>query len=46
MEISRKYSESVLAGILKDTDFKLLDVLKDSKQYYGDFILERQASKA
>jgi dimethylhistidine N-methyltransferase len=41
VEISRKYNEAVLAKILKDTDFSVVDCLKDSKAYYGDFILER-----
>ena len=44
MEISRKYNEEVLAKILKQTDFSLVDMLKDSKEYYGDFILERGES--
>ncbi|PWQ94504.1 L-histidine N(alpha)-methyltransferase [Leucothrix arctica] len=46
VEISRKYNKKVLAGILKDTDFNLVNTLKDSKAYYGDFILERSASES
>ena len=46
VEISRKYNKEVLNKILKDTDFSWVETLKDSKEYYGDFILERGASKS
>lgn len=41
MEISRKYSEKILQKIIEFTDFNITENLKDSRNYFSDFILER-----
>jgi len=41
-EISRKYSQAVIKSILEGTDFKIIGVLKDEKDYFADYILGRQ----
>lgn len=41
MEISRKYSPQILQNIIQETDFKIIADLKDSREYFSDFILER-----
>lgn len=41
-EISRKYNEDILAGILQDTDFEVLDILTDGNDYFADYIIERR----
>lgn len=40
-ETSRKYNESVLDDILKNSNLKIIDKLTDSKNYFADFILEK-----
>lgn len=40
-EISRKYNDEILNKILKDTDFEILGKLTDSKNYFTDYILNR-----
>ncbi len=40
-EISRKYSDEIMARILRKTDFEILRKLTDSKGYFADYILNR-----
>ena len=40
-EISRKYNDAIIDEIVKETDFKIVDKLQDSKKYFADFILIR-----
>jgi len=40
-EISRKYSDTVLANILKSTDFSIKNKFTDSKNYFADYVLLR-----
>ena len=41
MEISRKYTVEIIEEILMGTDFRVIDQLTDSRNYFSDFILER-----
>jgi dimethylhistidine N-methyltransferase len=38
-EISRKYNDTILNTILKDSQLKVLSKLTDSKKYFADYIL-------
>lgn len=40
-EISRKYNEQIILKIIKETDFKIIDKLSDSKNYFTNYVLER-----
>ncbi|MFB9057926.1 L-histidine N(alpha)-methyltransferase [Mariniflexile ostreae] len=40
-ETSRKYNETVLNALLKDSNLKIIDKLMDSNNYFADFILEK-----
>ncbi len=40
-EISRKYSDNIIAEILNDTDFTLLQKLTDTQSLFADYILKR-----
>jgi dimethylhistidine N-methyltransferase len=40
-EISRKYNDSILKNIIKNTDFRILKKLTDTKNYFADYILKR-----
>ena len=40
-EISRKYNDKVLRGILDQTDFSILNHFTDSNQYFRDYILNK-----
>lgn len=41
-EISRKYNDTILNKIIKNTDFVLQHKIMDEKEYFADYILERQ----
>ncbi|MBK8506730.1 MAG: L-histidine N(alpha)-methyltransferase [Saprospiraceae bacterium] len=41
-EISRKYDDETLDTICHDTGLKIIGKLMDSRQYFADFILEKQ----
>lgn len=41
-EISRKYNEDIVGEILQSTDFEVIDILTDSKDYFADYIIERR----
>ncbi len=41
-EISRKYSEEILAKILIPTDFEILQIHTDSKQLFSDYLIEKK----
>lgn len=43
-EISRKYNDDILKKIIKDTDFKIIEKLKDSKENFANYILNREES--
>ena len=40
-EISRKYNDTILNTILKNSHLKIISKLTDSKQYFADYILEK-----
>ncbi len=40
-EISRKYNDSILHAIIKDTSLVVLDKLTDRNAYFADYILEK-----
>jgi dimethylhistidine N-methyltransferase len=40
-EISRKYNDDILTGILQHTNFSIREKLTDSKNYFADYILQR-----
>jgi L-histidine N-alpha-methyltransferase len=40
-EISRKYDDEILNKIIEKTDFKITGKLSDSKNYFTDYIMER-----
>jgi len=40
-EISRKYNDEIISNIIKNTDFKIINKLIDSKAYFADYILKR-----
>ena len=40
-EISRKYNDSIISKIIEHTDFTVCAVLHDSKNYFGDYCLNR-----
>lgn len=40
-EISRKYNDTILNSILKDSQLKVISKLTDSKHYFADYILEK-----
>ena len=42
LEISRKYNDEILQDILKDTDFSIIGELRDSNDYFSDYVLLRQ----
>jgi len=42
LEISRKYNDEILQGIIRSTDFIIGGELRDSKGYFSDYILLRQ----
>jgi dimethylhistidine N-methyltransferase len=41
-EISRKYNDDILHGILEGTDFEITQKLMDSNGYFADYILTRR----
>lgn len=41
VEISRKYSDAVLANIIEKTDFSLVGKIMDSDSYFADYVLQR-----
>lgn len=41
-EISRKYNDAILNKIIENTDFTLQLKITDEKEYFADYILERQ----
>ncbi len=41
MEISRKYNDQILKGILQDSSLKIIDRLTDSENLFADYILEK-----
>ena len=40
-EISRKYNDEILTRILEKTDFKIVNKLTDSREYFADYVLHR-----
>ncbi len=42
MEISRKYNDAILSNIFKDTGLKQTMVFKDAKNYFADYLFEKQ----
>ncbi|MCH2235510.1 MAG: L-histidine N(alpha)-methyltransferase [Crocinitomicaceae bacterium] len=43
MEISRKYNDEIISKILRDTDFKVISKILDSREYFADYILRKEA---
>ncbi|MBT4930795.1 MAG: L-histidine N(alpha)-methyltransferase [Flavobacteriales bacterium] len=41
MEISRKYNDSILRGVIQDTGLQITNKLTDSKGYFADYILKK-----
>lgn len=42
MEISRKYNDEVLNGILENTQLEVISKLVDAKGYFADYVLEKK----
>jgi len=45
-EISRKYSDEIMAKILAATDFEIVAKLTDSQEHFADYILNRSVTNA
>lgn len=41
VEISRKYNDDILSGILKDSQLSIKNKILDSRSYFADYILEK-----
>lgn len=41
-EISRKYNDGILHEILKNTDFVIKNKILDSKEYFADYVIEKE----
>lgn len=41
-EISRKYNDTIINRILENTEFEIKEKITDSRNYFADYILERQ----
>ena len=39
-EYSRKYSDEKIQGLLNGTNFKVINKLTDSKEYFADYVFE------
>ena len=42
VEISRKYNDEILSGILKDSQLTIKSKIMDSRSYFADYILEKR----
>jgi dimethylhistidine N-methyltransferase len=40
-EVSRKYNDALIAKIIANTDFTISNKIMDSKNYFADYVLER-----
>jgi len=38
-EISRKYNDEIINEMIKNTDFKIIGKLSDSKKYFSNYVL-------
>ncbi len=44
-ETSRKYNDAIMEKIIRNTDFEIVNKLTDKKEYFADYILNRNESK-